>query len=41
MGGRQTYSTFETYAAVADGDRAVRIIETTSPFQSSSASCGD
>ncbi|MFH8259211.1 leishmanolysin-related zinc metalloendopeptidase [Streptomyces roseolus] len=33
MGGRQSYATFETYTAVADGDRAAEIAATTSPFQ--------
>lgn len=33
MGGRQNYASFETYTAVADGDRAADIAATTSPFQ--------
>ncbi|MEU2503517.1 leishmanolysin-related zinc metalloendopeptidase [Streptomyces sp. NPDC007863] len=33
MVGRQNYATFETYKAVADGDRAAELAATTSPFQ--------
>jgi hypothetical protein len=33
MGGRQNYSTFERYTAVADSERAAEIAHTSSPFQ--------